>query len=54
MTLVPALVAGIVITDIVEVVAPALRLPVNAAVAAATQVVQIAVATRLYTRFAGN
>lgn len=53
-TLIPVLVAGIVITEIVAAVAPVLRLPVDAAVAATTQVVQIAVTTRLYRRFAGN
>lgn len=53
-TLVPALVAGIVVADIVEAVAPILSLPLGAAIGAATQLVQIAVTTRLYLRFAGN
>lgn len=53
-TLVPVLVAGIVVADIVDVVAPILRLPVGAVIATATQLVQISVATRLYLRFAGN
>lgn len=53
-TLVPVLLAGIVVADIVDVVAPILKLPVGAVIAAATQMVQIAVTTRLYLRFAGN
>ena len=53
-TLVPVLLAGIVITDIVDAVAPVLKLPLGALIAAATQLVQIAVTTRLYLRFAGN
>jgi uncharacterized Tic20 family protein len=53
-TLVPVLLAGIVIADIVEAVAPILKLPLGAVIAAATQMVQIAVTTRLYLRFAGN
>ncbi|RYE70992.1 MAG: hypothetical protein EOP19_32530 [Hyphomicrobiales bacterium] len=53
-TLLPVLVAGIVIIDIVDVVAPILKLPLGAAIAAATQLVQIAVSTRIYLRLAGN
>ena len=50
-TLVPVLVAGVVAADIVDAAVPILKLPVGAAIAAVTQVVQIAVTTRLYARF---
>jgi len=54
MTLMPVILAGVVVIDIVGFVAPVLRLPAGAAIAAATQVMQIAVTTRLYSRFAGS
>ncbi len=51
-TLAPALVAGVVLGDIAEAVAPMLKIPVGAAIATATQLLQIAVSVRLYGRFA--
>lgn len=53
-TLVPLLLGSFVVADILMTIIPILQTPISAAIAALIQVAQIAVATRLYQRYAGR